>query len=107
LPPYGACDLGSINLTQFIEQPFTERARLDTTALAKTVVTAVSTDDEDRSVMVFAQFVFSTMSSMCRLSAAAASRKRVRLAADRSWHHQIGWPTLSSWWDCPIAASAP
>jgi ribonucleoside-diphosphate reductase alpha chain len=41
LPPYGACDLGSINLTQFIEQPFTERARLDTTALAKTVVTAV------------------------------------------------------------------
>jgi ribonucleoside-diphosphate reductase alpha chain len=41
LPPYGACDLGSINLTQFIEQPFTERARLDPTALAKTVVTAV------------------------------------------------------------------
>jgi ribonucleoside-diphosphate reductase alpha chain len=41
LPPYGACDLGSINLTQFIEQPFTERARLDTTALAETVVRAV------------------------------------------------------------------
>jgi ribonucleoside-diphosphate reductase alpha chain len=41
LPPYGACDLGSINLTQFIEEPFTERARLDTAALAETVVAAV------------------------------------------------------------------
>jgi ribonucleoside-diphosphate reductase alpha chain len=41
LPPYGACDLGSINLTQFIEEPFTERARFDTAALAKTVVPAV------------------------------------------------------------------
>jgi len=41
LPPYGACDLGSINLTQFIEEPFTERARLDTTSLAETVVKAV------------------------------------------------------------------
>ncbi len=26
LPPYGACLLGSINLTKFVEQPFTERA---------------------------------------------------------------------------------
>jgi ribonucleoside-diphosphate reductase alpha chain len=41
LPPYGACDLGSINLTQFIKEPFTERAYLDTTTLAETVVTAV------------------------------------------------------------------
>ena len=41
LPPYGACDLGSINLTQFIEAPFTDRARLDTASLAKTVVPAV------------------------------------------------------------------
>ena len=41
LPPYGACDLGSINLTQFIEQPFTEHARLDTASLAETVATAV------------------------------------------------------------------
>ncbi len=29
LPPYGACDLGSINLTRFIDAPFTERATLD------------------------------------------------------------------------------
>jgi ribonucleoside-diphosphate reductase alpha chain len=41
LPPYGARDLGSINLTQFIKEPFTERAPLDTTTLGETVVTGV------------------------------------------------------------------
>jgi len=29
LPPYGACLLGSINLTRFVEQPFTPNARFD------------------------------------------------------------------------------
>ncbi|MCI2263548.1 adenosylcobalamin-dependent ribonucleoside-diphosphate reductase [Xanthomonas indica] len=29
LPPYGACLLGSINLTTFVRDPFTERARFD------------------------------------------------------------------------------
>lgn len=29
LPPYGACDLGSLNLTQFIADPFTENARFE------------------------------------------------------------------------------
>jgi len=29
LPPYGACLLGSINLTKFVLEPFTERARFD------------------------------------------------------------------------------
>ena len=29
LPPYGACLLGSINLTQFVRCPFTEQARFD------------------------------------------------------------------------------
>ncbi|NVK43237.1 MAG: adenosylcobalamin-dependent ribonucleoside-diphosphate reductase [Oceanospirillaceae bacterium] len=29
LPPYGACDLGSINLTRFVERPFRRSARLD------------------------------------------------------------------------------
>lgn len=33
LPPYGACDLGSLNLTRFVVAPFTDRARLDTGAL--------------------------------------------------------------------------
>jgi ribonucleoside-diphosphate reductase alpha chain len=29
LPPYGACLLGSVNLTRFVEQPFTEDARFN------------------------------------------------------------------------------
>ncbi|MDJ0955896.1 MAG: adenosylcobalamin-dependent ribonucleoside-diphosphate reductase [Arenicellales bacterium] len=29
LPPYGACDLGSINLTSFVRAPFSERALFD------------------------------------------------------------------------------
>ena len=29
LPPYGACLLGSINLTRFVREPFTEQARFD------------------------------------------------------------------------------
>jgi ribonucleoside-diphosphate reductase alpha chain len=41
LPPYGACDLGSVNLTRFIRAPFTPAARLDREALAGTVATAV------------------------------------------------------------------
>ncbi len=29
LPPYGACLLGSVNLTRFVEHPFTEKARFN------------------------------------------------------------------------------
>jgi ribonucleoside-diphosphate reductase alpha chain len=29
LPPYGACLLGSVNLTKFVSEPFTDRARFD------------------------------------------------------------------------------
>lgn len=29
LPPYGACDLGSLNLTRFVRDPFASSARLD------------------------------------------------------------------------------
>ena len=29
LPPYGACDLGSLNLTQFVRDPFTPQANVD------------------------------------------------------------------------------
>ena len=36
LPPYGACDLGSLNLTRFVMHPFTPRATLDTAALGET-----------------------------------------------------------------------
>lgn len=41
LPPYGACDLGSINLTRFVVDPFSRRAYLDMDAIRETVKVAV------------------------------------------------------------------
>jgi len=41
LPPYGACDLGSLNLTRFIEHPFTGEARIDFDALVQDTQLAV------------------------------------------------------------------
>lgn len=41
LPSYGACNLGSINLTQFVHEPFTEQAQLDMTSIGETASTAV------------------------------------------------------------------
>ncbi len=41
LPPYGACDLGSINLVRFVRDPFGAGARIDFDALAATVPVAV------------------------------------------------------------------
>ncbi len=41
LPPYGACDLGSINLTRFVSDPFTSRAALDHDGLEATARLAV------------------------------------------------------------------
>ncbi len=41
LPPYGACNLGSINLTRFVEAPFSAHARLDLDAIARAAGTAV------------------------------------------------------------------
>ena len=41
LPPYGACDLGSLNLTRFVLAPFTPQARLDHERLAQSAGTAV------------------------------------------------------------------
>ena len=41
LPPYGACNLSSINLTQFIDDPFTETARVNRQELVSTIATAV------------------------------------------------------------------
>lgn len=37
LPPYGACLLGSVNLTTFVRDPFTEQAAFDWPALRKVV----------------------------------------------------------------------
>ncbi len=41
LPPYGACDLGSINLTQFVRDPFTAQAQLDLDGIGTTAGIAV------------------------------------------------------------------
>jgi ribonucleoside-diphosphate reductase alpha chain len=41
LPPYGACDLGSINLTRFVRDPFGPEARLDLEAVAAAAEIAV------------------------------------------------------------------
>ncbi|MGE5319399.1 MAG: adenosylcobalamin-dependent ribonucleoside-diphosphate reductase, partial [Hyphomicrobiaceae bacterium] len=41
LPPYGACDLGSLNLTAFVEAPFAAGARLDLDALGDAAALAV------------------------------------------------------------------
>ncbi|WP_456426573.1 adenosylcobalamin-dependent ribonucleoside-diphosphate reductase [Rhodocaloribacter sp.] len=46
LPPYGACDLGALNLTRFVEAPFTPEARLDLEALARTAAVAVRMLDD-------------------------------------------------------------
>ena len=41
LPPYGACDLGSLNLTGFVSSPFTPQARIDYERLTEAARTAV------------------------------------------------------------------
>ncbi len=41
LPPYGACDLGSLNLTAFVQQPFAPQARLNLAALQDAAGVAV------------------------------------------------------------------
>jgi ribonucleoside-diphosphate reductase alpha chain len=41
LPPYGACDLGSLNLTRFVSSPFTPQARIDHEHLAQATGIAV------------------------------------------------------------------
>jgi ribonucleoside-diphosphate reductase alpha chain len=40
LPPYGACDLGSINLTAFVHDPFGDKARLDLDGIRNTAAVA-------------------------------------------------------------------
>jgi ribonucleoside-diphosphate reductase alpha chain len=41
LPPYGACDLGSLNLVRFVLSPFTPQARIDFEGLVETASIAV------------------------------------------------------------------
>lgn len=53
LPPYGACDLGSLNLTRFVREPFTAQARLDLDALAVTATIATRMLDNVYSASTF------------------------------------------------------
>ncbi|MCX7173233.1 MAG: adenosylcobalamin-dependent ribonucleoside-diphosphate reductase [Proteobacteria bacterium] len=46
LPPYGCCCLGSINLTLFIEAPFSEQATFNYTAFGKVIDTSVRMLDD-------------------------------------------------------------
>jgi len=41
LPPYGCCDLGSINLTPFVREPFSEQASFDFAGFGKVVTTSI------------------------------------------------------------------
>ncbi len=41
LPPYGACLLGSVNLAQLVDNPFTDRASVNLDALADLTATAI------------------------------------------------------------------
>lgn len=53
LPPYGACDLGSLNLTAFVRDPYTPGARLDLDALVKVTAVAVRMLDNVTDVSAF------------------------------------------------------
>jgi len=46
LPQYGACNLGSLNLTRFVRDPFTRQASLDLAALDRAAGTAVRLLDD-------------------------------------------------------------
>lgn len=45
LPQYGACNLGSINLTQFVESAFTEKAKLNFSKIEQTIEIATRFQD--------------------------------------------------------------
>ena len=70
LPPYGACDLGAINLARLIRDPFTPQARLDTERLGVIASTAVRLLDDVIDVSRF---------PLPRQCAAAARSRRIGL----------------------------
>jgi ribonucleoside-diphosphate reductase alpha chain len=63
LPPYGACDLGSINLTAFVHDPFGTHARLDLDAIDQTARVAVRMLDN---VISVSQFPLAKQAEMAR-----------------------------------------
>ena len=63
LPPYGACDLGSINLTAFVRDPFTPQARLDLEGIEATAAVAVRMMDN---VIDLSQFPLARQAQQAR-----------------------------------------
>ncbi|HEX7080449.1 MAG TPA: adenosylcobalamin-dependent ribonucleoside-diphosphate reductase [Gammaproteobacteria bacterium] len=63
LPPYGACDLGSINLAAFVREPFTPHAALDLDAVAATARIAVRMMDD---VIDVSRFPLAKQAEMAR-----------------------------------------
>lgn len=53
LPPYGACLVGSLNLTRFISDPFGDEARFDHEAFSRTVAAAVRLMDTSSTSLAF------------------------------------------------------
>ena len=88
LPPYGACDLGSINLTRFVSFPFSPQARLEIEALKDTVQVAVRLLDN---VIDASRFPLPQQAESARGRGASASASP-------------GLPTRCSCLACPMAA---
>lgn len=65
LPPYGACNLGSINLTCFVLDPFTGRAHLDIDGIRETTRTATRMLDN---VTDISQFPFPEQAEQAKRS---------------------------------------
>ncbi len=77
LPPYGSCLLGSINLTRFVIEPFTERARFDW-------------DDFRRAVRVFTRM----LDNVVEINSLPLDRQRDEIIRKR--RHGMGFLGLGS-----------
>jgi len=53
LPPYGACNLGSLNLTRFVRDPFAAGARLDLAGLSEAAAVAARMLDDVHAISGF------------------------------------------------------
>jgi len=53
LPSYGCCDLGSVDLTRFVREPFTSRAEFDFAGFAQTVAVGIRMLDNVLDVTVW------------------------------------------------------
>lgn len=63
LPPYGACDLGSINLTRFVHKPFQSGAHIDYEGVRATAATATRMLDD---VIDISRFPLEAQASQAR-----------------------------------------